>query len=185
MRRFKRLLASLFALMLMGALPLAQAQGEVGEERLLKAVFIYNFAKFTRWPDSSWSGESQPLRLCTVGEDNLIAEIERLSGRPIQGRTVAVETLQRSGEWAECQLLYIARSEQSRYRTIVESLRGKPVLTVSEIQGFGRSGGTIELYRKGGKIRFLINLAVAREAGLEISSRLLSLAEVIGTEEGP
>ena len=185
MQKSKRLLASLLFVCLMGVQPVAQAQGVAEEELLLKAAFIYNFAKFTRWPDNSWSDESQPLSLCTVGEDHLTAELERLSGRTIQGRTVALGPQQGSGGWENCQLLYIAHSEKSRYRTLIESLRGKPVLTVSDIHGFGRSGGTIELYRDGEKIRFLINLAVAREAGLEISSRLLSLAEVIGMEEGP
>jgi len=180
-----RLLASLLLLLWLGALPVAHAQGGAEEEHLLKAVFVYNFAKFTRWPESSWSDERQPLGLCTVGEDKLLAELERLSGRAIQGRTVDVVPLQRTGGWENCQVLYIARSEKGRYHTFVESLRGKPVLTVSEIHGFARSGGTIELYRDGEKIRFLINLTAARDAGLEISSRLLSLAEVIEREETP
>lgn len=167
-----------------GGIPAAVAQDSAEEERLLKAVFIYNFAKFTRWPESVVGGEGGSLTLCTAGKDELAGEVARLSGKMIKGHSVTVKSLKDVPSPEMCQVLYIASSESRHYRDIVASVSNKSVLTVSELPGFARSGGIIELYRERDRIRFKINLSVAREAGLAISSRLLSLAEVVGQEGG-
>ncbi len=56
---------------------------------------------------------------------------------------------------------------------------------VSRIPDFAQSGGTIELFRKEGRVRFIINLDAARHSRLEISSRLLNLAEIVGQKVAP
>ena len=53
------------------------------------------------------------------------------------------------------------------------------MLTVSDMEGFAEAGGVIGLMKTDEKIRFEINLLAAKEAGLVISSRLLSLALAI------
>jgi len=79
-------------------------------------------------------------------------------------------------------MLYVAVSEQQRYPDLVKSARGQPVLTVSELPGFSDSGGIIEIFREHERIRFIINLGVARRAGLEISPNLLKLAVQVDQE---
>ncbi|MCU7935570.1 MAG: YfiR family protein [Candidatus Thiodiazotropha sp. (ex Dulcina madagascariensis)] len=178
-----RLLICAALCLLTSALPGAIAQDSKEEGSLLKAAFIYNFAKFTRWPDSIWRGKNAPLTFCSVGDDKLVDELERLSGKTIKGRPVTIRPHADSLIPGSCQVLYIAVSMQGHYDEIIESLRGEPVLTVSELPQFAHSGGIVELYRKDGRVRFIINLRVAREAGLELSSRLLNLARVVGHED--
>lgn len=164
---------------------IAGAQTTTEDERLIKAAFVYNFAKFTRWPENTWAEQSAPLHLCTVGEDELVDELRRLGGQTIQAHPVIIRSLAKAQNPEACHLLYVATSEQKRYKNILKTLRGRPVLTVSEVRHFSRSGGMIELYREQGKTRFIINLRTAREAGLELSARLLSLAVVINEETAP
>lgn len=167
------------------AAPAAVAQDSAQEVRLLKAAFIYNFAKFTRWPDEVANNTSHPLHLCILGEDELVAELERLGGKTVQGRPLMIKSVQEVPARESCQILYVAASERQRYASTVEALRGEPVLTVSEIPHFGSTGGIIELFREEDRLRFIINLGVARESGLVLSSRLLRLAVVIGQGETP
>ncbi len=162
---------------------LAQENGD--EARMLKAAFVYNFAKFTRWPANTWSDSAQPLRLCISGSDELAPELKRLEGKVVGQRRITLQTYARTQSPAGCHLLYIARSEQRHYGKLLNALRGSTVLTVSELPGFANTGGVIELYRSGGRIRFVINLAAARQSGLEFSSRLLDLAVLIGHEVTP
>ena len=61
----------------------------------------------------------------------------------------------------------------------------QPVLSISEVPGFVAAGGIIELYREKKRTRFQINLGVARKLNLEISSKLLRMAKVIGYQEIP
>jgi hypothetical protein len=62
---------------------------------------------------------------------------------------------------------------------IVSTLRNSSVLTVSEVPGFADAGGMIEFVIEDDKVRFHINPAAARAAGLTVSSRLLSVASSI------
>jgi len=185
----KRLATSLLILtslwLVIGTVPVAIAQNTLEKERLLKAVFIYNFAKFTRWPENALGTEDESLNLCVVGRDELAISLEQLGGKMIKRRSIAVDLLHGSKIPSRCHLLYIATSERGRYKKIIKALKGSAILTISELSGFSRSGGVVELYREKEKLRFIINLDAARGAGLIISSRLLGLATVLSNEDEP
>jgi hypothetical protein len=53
------------------------------------------------------------------------------------------------------------------------------VLTVGETELFTARGGAINFVMKDGKVRLEINLAAAQQANLQISSKLLSVADVV------
>ena len=163
----------------------ASADTNVKDELLLKAAFIYNFAKFTHWPENVWQEQTTSLNLCTAGKDTLISELERLAGKTIKQHPVTIQPLEKVQHLKNCHLLYIATSEKKRYKDILKSTQGEPILTVSELPHFVDSGGIIELYRKKSQTHFIINLGAAREAGLVISSRLLNLAKVINNGTTP
>ena len=163
-------------LYLLSTIALADNQQSANNERLFKAAFVYNFAKFTRWPDS----ESKKFQLCTIGRSPLINDLKQLQGKSIQGRSVDIKTINQIQAARHCQLLYIATSEKNRYKNILAFTQSRAILTVSELSFFARNGGIIQFYRKNNKTRLVINLDSAHKAGLEISSRLLILAEIIG-----
>jgi hypothetical protein len=152
------------------------AEEQQGEENLLKAVFIYNFAKFTRWPDDVWVKRGPSLQICSIGHDKLANALERLNGRILRQHPVKIEQRENTAQLDSCHVLYLAKTLTHEATDITHSLRSKPILTISEISGFVESGGMIELYRSDGRIRFKINLHITREAGLDLSSRLLKLA---------
>lgn len=66
---------------------------------------------------------------------------------------------------------------------ILAELAGAPVLTVSEIEGFGRRGGIINFYLEENRVRFEINPRAAEAGGLRISSELLSLGKIVVAEQ--
>jgi len=160
----------------------AQAQESAERERLIKTAFIYNIAKFTRWPENAADQASATLSLCIAGEDELVDALGQLRGKTIKGRPLAIQTLKTAQVPKNCEILYVAGSKRSGQLDLIGSAGGQPTLTVSELPGFGRNGGMVELYREEGRVRFIINLGAARAAGLEISPRLLNLAVVIGQE---
>ncbi|MBT2970029.1 MAG: YfiR family protein [Candidatus Thiodiazotropha sp. (ex Ctena orbiculata)] len=171
-----RLLIHFTLLMLWCIPPQANGVEQRSDENILKAVFIYNFAKFTRWPSETWTKNGTSLRICSIGNDELSQALVRLNGRKVRELPVTIEHREESNNLDNCHLLYLARSMQHLMLEINKSIRTKPVLTVSEITDFSKQGGMIELYRINSRIRFKINLQAAREAGLDLSSRLLKLA---------
>lgn len=66
-----------------------------------------------------------------------------------------------------------------RVRWCRRGLGNVPVLVVGEGEGFVGSGGMIGLVKREGKVRIQVGLEAARRAGLQISSRLLSVAESV------
>jgi len=143
----------------------------------VKAAFLYNFAKFAEWPALP---SGTPIVVCVVGDDGIAAAlVETVRGQNISGHTIEVRRSQDSATWRACHLLFIADAETRRSAGGLGEVRTLPVLTVSDGKGFSQSGGIIELYLEGGRMRFAINVDAAERSGLRLSSRLLGLAKVI------
>lgn len=155
------------------------------DARLLKAAFVYNFVKFTLWPEAAGGDRNAPMHLCTFGTDMLVQTLSRLGSEKIRGRDVEISRLEALQPAGECHVLYIADSEHNRFAQILELVDDMPVLTISQAPRFANSGGIIQLYQDADRIRFIINNDTARRAGLKLSSRLLNLADVIDSREIP
>lgn len=165
--------------LLSGMSNIAVADQYPDEVHLFKAAYIYNFGKLVSWPQQTWQAQDSPFTLCTLGQDEVINALNKLSGRKIQGHPVTIQSFNTKVPSGLCQMLYIASSSQD-YLTATGNYNAQsPLLTVSEIPGFIEQGGIIELFRQDNRTRFKINLGKARQLGLEISSRLLSLASVV------
>ncbi len=152
------------------------------DEYRVKAAFIFNFAKFIEWPKEAFLDSSAPIVLSILGEDPFGAKIKVLENKPVVERTFAVRNIQRVEDAHGGQMLFICVSEKGRLDQILRALKGSSILTISEIPNFTRLGGMIGFTTSGDKIRFEINLAIARASKLDISSKLLKLAEIVREE---
>jgi hypothetical protein len=79
--------------------------------------------------------------------------------------------------------VFISASEKKRLPTILEHLRAGTVLTVGDIVGFCESGGIVNFEVSEDRVRLQINLQAAERARLLVSSKLLSVAKIVG--QGP
>jgi hypothetical protein len=102
-----------------------------------------------------------------------------VKGEVVNGRPLAVRRFRRSDDFSRCQVLYVSRSEAERFGVTLEALRGKAVLTVSDIDRFAYRGGMIGLVVEQGRVRIQINLDTANAERLAISAKLLRPALVI------
>jgi hypothetical protein len=84
-----------------------------------------------------------------------------------------------SGPFHACHMLYVSGVSNKRATEIITALRGIPVLTISDLYEFARTGGIAQLFADSGKIRFAVNLDAAKRSQLQLSSRLLALAELV------
>jgi hypothetical protein len=159
----------------------ARAQGAATREYQIKAVFLFNFLQFVEWPPEAFSAADTPLRIGVLGDDPFGSALEEaVRDEKVQDRRLEVRRSRRLEDLTDCQLLFICRSEQRRVDEILSALAGRPVLTVSEVDGFARRGGVIAFYPDGKKVRFEINPASARQRGLKMSSELLGLGRLVG-----
>jgi hypothetical protein len=184
-RRLRAALAILPILLVSAWLNAQNAPGS--SEYLIKAGFIYNFANLVQWPSTSFAQPDSPIVIVILGEDHFGTTLDRaLEGKKVNARPFvikrarSVSELQRTlGPQKECQILYVSTSEMPHLGEAIQVLRGAPVLTIGETPGFARSGGIINLILEDNKVRFEVNVQAAKDADLNISSRLLALARII------
>jgi hypothetical protein len=138
----------------------------------VKAAFLFNFLKFTEWPDTS----SATICLGVLGKDPFGDGLEALRGKTAKGRKVVIARFGRVEDAKDCDVLFIAESERGRLPHVLKSLQGSRTLTVGDQEGFCEAGGMINLVSARNKVGFEINVAAANRARLRISSQLLKLA---------
>lgn len=176
-----------------GALSLALiGSGRAGaiesSEREIKAAFVYNFAKYVKWPDPVAGPTSgDPLQICVVGSSPFIGELETaVSGKQVNGRQVVARSVRYPTEAQTCAIAFVSGSELSRVDSIVQQLGSRPILTVSDMPSFTAHGGVIGLRMEQNRVRFEVNMDAARKAGLKLSSQLLKVAvQITGQLEEP
>ena len=164
-------------LLLAGCVPPAHAQDVT--EVTLKGAFLFNFARFTEWPADALPTDAT-VSACILGDRPVAEAFSRtVRGKQLAGRSIAVTMIAPEASLPVCHLLYVSNLAASRIAEIVAALRGAPVLTISDSEQFTARGGIIQVFVESGKMRFRINSRSAKRAGLQLSSRLLALAEVV------
>jgi YfiR/HmsC-like len=152
-------------------------QAQSASEYEVKAAFLYKFASFVEWPSPT---AGAPICIGVLGADHFGEALDRIvRGKQVGDRAFTIQRFRTAGEASHCDIVFISGSEQGRLREILGLLRGKPVLTVSEIPDFCQRGGAINLKVIDAAIRFEINPVAGERSGIRFSSKLLSLAKVI------
>jgi hypothetical protein len=156
----------------------AHAQDALSEYQV-KAAYLFNFLKFAEWPDESFVDPIAPIVIGVLGEDpfgNALPQV--VIGKTVQGCDLVIRLYHAGEDLRSAHILFISASERKRLPTILSSLRGSSVLTVADTAGFLEAGGMIQFLNENG--RFAINVDATGRAKLNISSKLLSLAKVVG-----
>lgn len=164
--------------------PPAKATPTVASEYQLKAVFLFNFTQFIEWPPESFADANSPLVIGVLGADPFGDYLdETVRGERVNGRPLTVQRYARVDEVKTCHVLFVSRSETEHVAQILSNLKGRSILTVSDVDGFTRQGGIIRFATESNKIRLKISLDAAQEAKLTISSKLLRPAEIVARGE--
>ncbi|MFZ0639613.1 MAG: YfiR family protein [Candidatus Acidiferrales bacterium] len=160
------------------------AQSKADEYRL-KAAFLFHFTQLVDWPPDAFGNDSDPVTLCTVGEDPFHGDLDAaVVGKTMGARPLRVRHFKQPEDIQGCQLLFVGNRDSARTSALLAGLKDSPVLTVGETDDFVKEGGMIGFFIENDKIRFDINLQSAEHAKLRISSRLLLLArKVIGNQK--
>ncbi|MDE3016732.1 MAG: YfiR family protein [Pseudomonadota bacterium] len=154
----------------------ARADGG-SNEYLVKAAFIYNFIKYVEWPGDKAVSAQSNIDVCVVGQSGLndAGSVFTAASTPRLKLTLTEEKSLHAIP-RHCHILFVARSEEDRLDKILAALKGKPVLTVSDIGRFAERGGMIGFMTEDNKIKLVINTRPATVAGMRIDAQLLEIA---------
>jgi hypothetical protein len=155
------------------------AQPSTPSESQVKAAFVINFAKYVEWPASAFDRTDSPIIIAVLGKSNVAAALQQMiPGRIIDGRNLVMEQLASGAKPGRCHILFVPASEPQLSPGLVADLRNAGVLTVGESGDFLDSGGMINLALRDQRIALEVNLPAADQAGIKLSSKLLSVARV-------
>ncbi|MGH9400608.1 MAG: YfiR family protein [Terriglobia bacterium] len=152
----------------------------------VKAAYLYNFARFVQWPTKGKTSAGASFPVCVLGMDPFGRTLDRqVAGQTIDSMSVVARRVSTPEEAAGCRILFISSSEDSALNGILSTLSNASVLTVSDMPQFTERGGMVSFILQNNRIRFDVNLAAAKRAGLILSSQLLKLAASVKGDNPP
>lgn len=148
-------------------------------EYAIKSALLFKLPRFIYLPKLA---DDTALQLCVVGESPFGSALEKLSKTPIDGRKIEVRQFAHGKLALDCHLLFIARSETDHLASILKQLEQVPTVTISDIAGFAKAGGMVEMALNpgsGSALNILINRKVAQARHIDFNAQLLRLASLV------
>jgi hypothetical protein len=178
---FRRSVARTLALILFtaGMAPVLFLRAQDGQrEYAVKAVFLYNFCQFMDWPSGTFSGPRDPIVIGVLGGNPFGSLLnDAVAGEQVRGRSIRVEYYRNASE-ARCNILFVPASETERVARDLPRLHQRGIATVGESEAFLDAGGMIALIPMQNRVHLKVNLPIARSSRIELSSKLLRVADV-------
>ena len=157
---------------------LCGAQADEALEYAVKGAYLTKFIPFITWPDAALPAPATPVAICVLGDDPFGARLEQAAaGARLGDHPVTVKKT--AGPDAACQIAFLGHGTEA----VLESLRGKPVVTVTDSSL--KAHGVISFVLVDNHVRFDIDDALAAQDGLAVSSKLLSLAHAVKPRGAP
>jgi len=147
-------------------------------EAEIKAALAFKFPVYVRWPDDTPQKNSDVFKCCILGHSPLADLLMHFDGETVMDKTIRVQRLTTIEAIETCHMLFVGDSEKKSLPKIWKAIKGKPILTLGDMKGFAQAGGIINFIRRENSVHFEINPNAGKKAGLEISSKLLRLAEI-------
>ncbi|WP_370660265.1 YfiR family protein [Pseudoalteromonas distincta] len=174
MLKFKR---SFHSLIILFVLSLSTNSYAMEKEYMLKAGFLYNFARFGQWHTSL--SEQKAFTLCSPDQNfidiaNVALKNRTIQDLPLRSKFISFEELAST----KCNMLFIT-SDTVEAWNIAKPLMQNNIMVVGETDVFIQNGGHIRFFLSSGKIRFEIAPKQLKDAGITMSSKVLRLARVV------
>jgi hypothetical protein len=158
------------ALLLLG-MSAGRAQAADNKEYIVKAAFIYNFVKFVEWPAEKAIGKQSKIDICVLGSSPMSATGAIFKKASTDKLTLSlVNESSAASAASHCHVVFLTDPAD------MAALQGKPVLTVSDSEGFADNGGMIGFVVADNKIKIEVNPKAASAAGLRVDAQLLEIA---------
>lgn len=150
----------------------------VKKEYILKAGFLFNFARYGQW--ETHNKNSAHFNICSPDQHFSNTATKLLKNKTVNSKKLHIKHITLSNKnITPCHILFITDDALPQWH----SFSPDPLLNtmiVGENKHFIENGGHIRFFISGGKIRFAISPTSLKKSGVTISSKVLRLARVVG-----
>lgn len=141
---------------------------------IVKAAYIYNFAKLIDWPSANKEGN---FIIGVYGQTNVYKElVNKYSTKRIGTQDIEIKKLSESPEVGKVHVLFVAQSSIGDLNNILKNLDYEPVLVITETDGAISTGSIINFLVIDNSLKFELNVSEAKNRQLIVGSRLKALA---------
>lgn len=171
----KKITTLAVALLLISGSAFAQAAERPIHE--VYSMMVFNFTRYVQWPDQSASGE---FVIGVVGSQSIFATLnEWYGGKPKGSKTYVIKKFNSAAEVSDCHVLFIDKSKSGEFEAINNKLKGKGTLLITDKNGLGEKGSSINFKTVDNKLKFELNQKAIETANLKVSGSLSSMAILI------
>ena len=154
-------------------------KAEVLTEYQVKAAYLYNFLRFVKWPGHAFKDEQQPIIIGIFQFNPVEQDLRKIiANRTIGSRLIVIKTLESPQDAQGCHAVYFGDIERRHQISTITMIEQNPVLTISDADYFCRIGGMIYFFTEDNRLRLIINRKAVSDAQLEISAKLLRVAQI-------
>lgn len=146
-------------------------------EDAIKSGFLYNFARYS---DGDWFNPDikSTYNICSFNPEFITAAKNTLKDLTIKKRPIKVYLLTSfQGDIVDCDTLFLSKGDSEKWVTS-DNKAFSNVMLVGEFDGFLASGGHINFFIVGGKVRFEIDPRKLKNSGINMSSKVLRLGRI-------
>ncbi|MET0962403.1 MAG: YfiR family protein [Noviherbaspirillum sp.] len=187
----KSIIGRLAPALLCAALALAPARAQPAVdsapasalEMQVIAASLFRFLGYVEWPPQALP-PGAPYVIGIIGADAIAEELAAVAAsRTINERAVMVRRLKPGEQFDGVHELFVSGTVASRQQAI-QAARQLPALIVTHAEGALDRGSMINFRLVDGRLRFEVALDAMDEAGLKVSSRMLSVALHVRKSQG-
>lgn len=152
-------------------------QADTVTEYKIKAAYLYQFSKFTHWPEQHKFSQDRFL-ICIYGKDPFGPTIKPIETKSINGLPIRLQHFTKYDEdMHSCRIVFFSKKNNLGNSILLE-LANNSVLTVGDYGDFIFFDGMIGFYIKNKRVYVTFNEPLAKEAHLEFDPRLLKLGKL-------
>jgi len=148
-------------------------------ELQVKSTYLYNLPKFVRWPEPVLENSDNKLTICVIGHEDMRDYLYKLDDRQLPKNQLKVSYRNLDASLLGCHMVYFGVDKHLDIGSKLEWCHRNHVLTIGDQPGFVESGGIIGFSLIDERVRLVISRSATRASGLQISAKLLELAQVV------
>jgi hypothetical protein len=161
-------------------LALFVAQQASAQDRPLHEVYsmmVFNFTKYVQWPDHTNGGE---FVIGVVGNSEVFNTLNGwYGGKPRGAKTYVIKKFASAADVTDCHVLFLDKGKSGEFEAINNKVKGKGTLVITDKNGLGEKGSSINFKTVDNKLKFELNQKVIESSNLKVSGALSSMAILI------
>lgn len=161
-----------YLLVFIGSLTIVKGNAQSSYEQL-QAAYLYNFAKYIKWPN-----DAPTFVIGILGEAEILDDLQKaLTGKKIAGKEIEIVVADKIEDALNCSIVYVSESASKSIELLCNQVMGKSILIVTE-NDLIKKGAMISFVVRDEHLAFKLKSDALLKSGLKASEGLLKLAIV-------